>query len=851
MRAFRTFTVTPYLPEPLEPLRELAYNLWWAWDHDALDLLRRVDRDLWEETHHNPVAMIGSTSQERLDELAADDGFLEHLQLVQAAFREYETNDTWFSGDTPGDPTQTIGYFSLEYGLTDCVPIYSGGLGVLAADHLKSASDMGVPLVGVGLLYQEGYFRQYLNPDGWQQELYPDNDFFSMPVRPVENPDGSRLRISLKLAGREVLLNVWRIQVGRVPLYMLDSNVAENAPEDRTLTAQLYGGDNETRIRQEIILGIGGIQALAAMGLQPAVFHMNEGHSAFLALERARLRMQADGLDFPAAMEATSVGNVFTTHTPVPAGHDRFSPALMDKYFADYYPQLGLSRGEFLALGQENPNRAQDPFCMTVLAIRMSAWRNGVSRLHGEVSRRLWRSLWPNVPEREVPLGHVTNGVHTPSWISHDMAALFDRYLGARWRTERGGPKVWERVDDIPDTELWRTHERRRERLVAFARRYLKAHLKQRGVSPAELAQADEVLHPEALTIGFGRRFATYKRATLLLRNTDRLVRLMTDEQRPIQVIFAGKAHPEDRPGKELIRQIIHFARQPEVRHRIVFLEDYDMAVARYMAQGVDVWLNTPRRPLEASGTSGMKAAANGALNLSVLDGWWAEAYSPEVGWAIGRGEEYSDPEYQDEVESHALYDLLEKELVPLFYERGADGLPRGWIAKMKRSMRAICPVFTSNRMMREYTEKYYLPAIERWNTLSLARCKRARELAQWKQRVRNAWPKIKIEAIEDDHQPTTEVGASFKVRAQVNLGDLTSADVTVELYHGDADVQGALSRARTVTMQCLGQAETGAYKYVGELTCRRAGLHGYTVRILPAHRDLVSAFDVGPILWA
>jgi len=846
--------VAPSLPAELACLSDLAYNVVWTWNHELLDLFIRLDRDLWEETNHNPVRMLGLIKQERLEAVACDDAFTAQLRRACEHFKEYiEASSSWYkkthgcvSGDKP-----IVAYFSAEFGLTECLPNYSGGLGILSGDHLKSASDLGVPLVGVGLLYQQGYFRQYLNADGWQQERYPDNDFYTLPIQLVQNTDGTPLTISVEYPWQTVYAQVWRVQVGRVPLYLLDTNTPLNAPADQNITDQLYGGDRETRIQQEIMLGIGGYRALRALGLQPAVCHMNEGHAAFLALERCRELMRDYGLSFAEAREAATAGIVFTTHTPVPAGNDYFTPDLMDKYFSKYYKEMGLSRHEFLGLGRQNPNNDGEDFCMTVLALRMSSYSNGVSRLHSLVSRKMWQNVWPGVPVEDLPIAAITNGVHAPSWVSRDMVGLFDRYLGPRWREDPGDPVLWNRVHQIPDEELWRTHERRRERLVAFVRNRLRAQLEARGEPPSEVALADEVLDPQALTIGFARRFATYKRATLLLRDQERLARILGDKDQPVQIIFAGKAHPQDIPGKELIRQLIHFERRPDVRRRMVFIEDYDMVVARYLVQGADVWLNTPRRPLEASGTSGMKATLNGAINVSTLDGWWVEAYNVNTGWAIGRGEEYKNEAYQDEVESNALYDLLEKEIIPLFYRRGADGLPRAWISRMKAAMRAICPVFNTNRMVRQYTEEFYLPAMERYNALTGNDMERAKALAAWKARVSQGWSGLKILQVQAETHNGLKVGDRLTVRAWLDLGTLKPKDVSVELYQGVLDASGEILWPNVVPMIPTSQVEDTRYEFVGEILARTSGRHGYTVRVLPCHPDLADPYRQGLILWA
>jgi len=847
MRPIRTFTIVPKLPEKLTRLRELAQNLWWTWNLEAIDLFRRLDRDLWEESGHNPVRMLGTIDQKKLEAAAEDDGFLAEMERVCQRFDQYMSMErTWAQSNYQEGP---IAYFSAEFGLTDCLPIFAGGLGILAGDHLKSASDLGLPLIGVGLLYQQGYFRQYLNADGWQQERYPANDFYTMPLELLRDQAGSPLTITVDYPTGPVVAQIWRAQVGRVPLYLLDTNLEVNGSPARDITDQLYGGDVEMRIQQEIMLGIGGIRALDKLGIRPAVCHMNEGHSAFLALERIRLLMQEHRLSFAEAREV-SASNVFTIHTSVLAGIDLFSPELMDRYFGSYYPALGLSRDEFLALGRQDPRNNQEPFSMAILALRLAAHTNGVSRLHGRVSRRMWQGVWPQVPEDEVPIGSITNGIHIRSWISFDMATLYDRYLGPGWVKRPTDPEIWARVDSIPDEELWRTHERRRERLVAVARRRLRAQREHQGAAPSEVEAAREALDPEALTIGFARRFTTYKRATLIFRDLDRLIRIVNDPRRPVQIIFAGKAHPRDNPGKELIRQIVHHARREELRRRIVFLEDYDTNLARYLVQGVDVWLNTPRRHEEASGTSGMKAAANGVLNMSILDGWWDEAYQPGVGWAIGRGEVYDDHDYQDEVESSAIYDLLEKEVVPLFYDRGPDGLPRRWIARMKAAIKAFCPIFNTDRMAMEYTRGFYVPAARRYQELT-GDLERARALARWKAGLYKQWPDLRVVKVEADVSGEIKVGAAVEVRAEIYLGALKPTDVTVQLYHGPVDEKGELARARVTPMLCASSKGEGWFVFAGSLLCESSGLHGYTVRVLPHHDDLSNPFELGLILWA
>jgi starch phosphorylase len=859
-RPIRTFTVLPHLPQRLQALQKLAYNLWWCWNHEAVSLFRRVDADAFEAVEHSPVKLLGAIDQARLEQLLHDDGFLAHLDRVELAFHEYLSAPTWYQetfgsaktgNGTPRLPADcTIAYFSAEFGMHESVPVYSGGLGILSGDHLKSASDLGLPLVGVGLMYREGYFRQYLTVDGWQQERYPENDFFNLPLVPVTRSDGTPLTVGVPMPGREVQVRIWRIQVGRIPLYLLDTNIPQNSAEDRTITARLYGGDNDTRIRQEMVLGIGGVRAVRAIGKEPTVCHMNEGHSAFCGLERIRSLMEKTGLDFASAREAIAAGTAFTTHTPVPAGNDVFAPQMIEHYFGSYLPGLKISRDEFLALGRQNPADQSEPFGMTVLAIRLANVTNGVSKLHGSVSRKMWKNIWPSLPDTEVPITSITNGIHIATWVSPDMTQLYDRYLGTSWSERTEDPTVWKRAESIPDAELWRTHERRRERLVAFARGRLKTQLKNRGAPPAEIARADEVLDPEALTIGFARRFATYKRGNLLFRNLERLTALLSNKERPLQIIYAGKAHPKDHGGKELIAEIMQFARRPEFRRRVVFLEDYDINVARYLVQGVDVWLNNPRRPLEASGTSGMKAAANGALNLSILDGWWVEGFDGENGWAIGAGEEYTDLTYQDDVESRATYDLIEQELVPLFYTRTSDGLPRGWLRRMKRAITTLAPVYNTGRMVAEYMRVAYDPSARRYLKLTSDNLAEARALAEWRRTMTRGWSQVKVESVEATGADPMHVGGELKVSVRVNLGSFKPDDVNVQLFHGLVDSLGEIPNPQTVIIGHNGAHQGSVWVFGGTIPCRSSGQHGFSVRVLPNHADLANPYEPGLISW-
>jgi starch phosphorylase len=843
------FTIVPRIPERLKPLQAIARNMWWGWTREAVALFRRIDLDIWEQCGHNPISLLGALHPQRLRSLEYDEAFLAHMDSVYEDLQKYLSRTTWYSRVYEGKMNMLVAYFSAEFGIHECLPLYSGGLGCLSGDHIKAADEMGLPMIAVGLAYQKGYYRQYLNSDGWQQEHYPDNDFYNMPMTLVRDEHGGEVTIHIELPRRRVAARLWRLEVGRVQLYLLDSNLAANEPFDREITSRLYGGDLDMRIRQEILLGIGGIRALKRLGYSPTVCHMNEGHSAFLALERMRLLMAREKLSFEEAREATITGNVFTTHTPVPAGNDRFPPDMMREYFRDYIQDLEISMDDFLGLGREHPADPREEFCMTLLALRLAAHSNGVSRLHGSISRRLWKRLWPGVPEREIPITHVTNGVHTHSWLSDEFSRLFERYLGPQWLDDPVNRGLWHRVGEIPDNELWRSKERLRDRLVSFARERLKKQLRRQGSPSSKILAAEGVLDPEVLTIGFARRFATYKRAYLMLRDLDRLKRILLDRERPVQLIVAGKAHPQDHPGKEIIRQIAQLARDEHFLHRIVFIEDYDIEVGRNLIQGADVWLNTPRRPMEASGTSGMKAAINGGLNLSILDGWWSEAFSGENGWAIGTGEEIADHHYQDEMESRMLYDLLENEVVPLFYKRGADGVPREWIARMKSSLRSICPRFNTSRMVEEYVERFYLPATINSSMLSRDGFRAARELSEWKDVVRTHWNEVAILSAEADSGRELEIGSELEIRVRVLLGSLNPEDISVEVLHGLLDAGEEIVEGEVLPLG-FQTSEGNVAVFHGGIPCREAGRHGFAVRVLPFRRELTNKFETGLITW-
>ena len=844
------YNVVPKLPSQLEALRYLAYNLYFSWEGEIRDLFQRIDPSLWTDCGHNPVLMLGLIPQERLEELSRDQGFMAQLERVNQDFNRYLSQPRIEAVNYSPEMPFQVAYFSAEFGLSACLPIYSGGLGILAGDHLKSASDLNVPLVGVGLLYQEGYFSQYLSTDGWQMETYPINDFSNIPVSLVKDNQGKPIQVSVHFKGEEIKILIWRIDVGRVPLYLLDTNLPVNSQEARRTTAQLYGGDREMRIRQEIVLGIGGIRALKALGIEPTIIHMNEGHSAFSALERINILRKEKGLSFDEAREIVIATTVFTTHTPVPAGNDVFDPGLIQDYFSEYAKELGIHFRVLLGYGRLDPRNEEEKFGMSTLALRLSSHANGVSRLHGKVSRSMWQKIWRHHPVEDVPIDHITNGIHVPTWISRDMAVLLDRYLGPDWAEDPDNERVWEQIERIPNTELWRSHERCRDHLVAFARRLLTEQLKVRGMDPSEIQIAGDVLTPDAMTIGFARRFATYKRATLIFRDPERLNRLLNNPDRPVQIIISGKAHPQDNEGKEFIKRIIHLTREERFQRRVVFLEDYNFHIAHLIVSGCDVWLNTPRRPLEACGTSGMKALANGSLNLSVLDGWWDEGYDKASGWAIGHGEEYKDYEVQDNIESLDLYSLLEEEVIPLFYQRGHDDIPRNWVLKMKAGLRHLVPIFNSHRMVQDYMDRFYLPCSRRYNALSGNNFYETRDLASWRQKLMTSWNEISVKEVFSDNGKDIPTGGGLKIMTKISLGSLEPNDVTVEAYYGRLDHNGEFTERDTREL-LIKDSKDGIYTFEGEIPCNHVGRFGYTVRVMPSQNKLESRFGMGLVAWA
>ena len=825
----KEFLVRPALPAAIARMSDLAYNVLWSWDHTVRSLFRRLDSALWKSCGHNPVLMLGRVPQATLERAAADPRFL-------AAYRRAcDRYSTYLERTEPADD-RLIAYFSMEYGLVECMPIYGGGLGVLSGDHLKAASDGAVPLVGVGLLYQKGYLQQSLNPDGWQQERNPINDFYTLPVRPVRDEGGQEAMVTVKLPTGVVCIKIWNIDVGRVKLYLLDTNVPENErAEDREITAQLYGGDNLTRIRQEIVLGIGGLRALDRLNLKPTVWHMNEGHSAFLAIERIRRFIKEYKLTFEEAYEACRSNSVFTTHTPVPAGIDLFDPGLLYEYFGEYCVESGIPFEKFLTLGRFRPENHHEPFSMAISAIQTSAFRNAVSSLHRQVSQEMWQELWPKLPVWEVPITSVTNGVHLLTWLNGDLAQLYDQYLQPDWRERNSDPHIWDLVEDIPQQELWEAHRRRKRYLVSFVRERVVTAAVGRKAPAAEQRRLAEALDPDTLTIGFARRFATYKRATLLFRDLERLKRLLTNPDRPVQIVIAGKAHPRDLPGKSLIREIVHLSRAPEIAKHIVFVEDYSIEVARELVQGVDLWLNTPRRGEEACGTSGMKAGINGVLNLSILDGWFDEGYEISGGWAIGDREPYSDD--QDEIHARAIYSILENEIVPMYYQDREGGVPVEWVRRVKQSLMHLSHQFNAGRMVGEYLAQLYEPAHQAYLTVSKDCFQPARDRAGWNQRVHEVWEKVGFVEIGPGPDVSVLTGLPIPVRAVVNLAGLSPKDVRVEAVVGRIGVNGNLEETQVMTLPAV-ERSGDDFVFLKEFIPHQTGRLGYSLRISPNHYD-------------
>jgi starch phosphorylase len=851
VKVYGRITVFPIMPARISRLYELAYNLWWSWHPEARNLYSSLDPDLWEQIGHNPVRFLSDVEPQKLEQAATNSDYLEQYDEIIGEFDHYihpHPNETWFSQTYPELVGKTIAYFSAEFGLHESLPIYSGGLGILSGDHCKEASDLGLPLVGVGFLYPQGYFHQRVTREGVQEASYDKLHFSEVPAVPAVGPDGNEVMISVDLPGRRIYAKIWKLIVGRVPLYLMDTDVAPNAPADRELSARLYGGDREIRISQEVVLGIGGVRALRALGIQPAAWHLNEGHAAFLNLERCR-ELVSTGLNFSEACEVVSANSLFTTHTPVPAGNDTFNYDLIDRYFGSYWGQLGLNREQFLDVAREDHGWGPT-YGMTVLALKLTNHHNGVSKLHGAVSRKMWQFLWPGLDMEEVPIGSITNGVHTASWIAPEMNELFKLYLDRDWEKYVDDPNFWnERIYNIPDKELWAVHQQRKDALITYARKRLKQQHLRLGEGSAQIEEFDDMLNPKALLIGFARRFATYKRAALIFRDMERLHRLLSNPERPVQIIFAGKAHPADDPGKALIQQIYHLSRSKDFLGKVVFLENYDIDMARFLVSGTDVWLNNPIRPYEASGTSGQKAALNGQPNCSILDGWWAEAYNGKNGWAIGEEREYHDPEIQAEADSLSLYRLLEEEIIPIFFAQDEEGISHSWIDYMEEAIRTCTPQFSMRRMVKEYTTRYYVPEIQQSIQIEQNHFERERRLAEWKQRVKQAWNRVEL-YVDGRREGQLSLGEGINVHAWVRTDGLTPNDLSVELVYGE--IKNELATAQhSQPMSYTKREQDGSYRYDIKLQPQESGTIAYNVRVVPSHPELTEKHELGLIRWA
>lgn len=846
MFPYCVISVTPKLPESISRLRELAYDFWFSWKPGGIEFFRTISPELWREAGHNPVRFLMRAREEDLAAASRDEDYLAIYRRVFELYDRYMSEETWFQKEYPQHKDDIIAYFSAEFGLHESHPIYSGGLGLLAGDHCKSASDLGLPFVGIGLLYKHGYFYQKIDAEGKQEAEYPSLNFYELPIAPVNGPDGSQLTVSVELPGRIVFVQVWKAKVGKVNLYLLDADTPRNAKEDRNLTGSLYGGDRQTRISQEILLGIAGVRALRAMGIYPRAWHINEGHAAFLIVERIR-ELVREGVPFDTASEVVRSSTIFTTHTPVPAGHDLFDEETIEDFFAPMTAELGIDIRAFKKLAWDDERNS---FNMTLLALRHSCFSNGVSRLHGRVARDMFRSNYPGLHPEEIPVTSITNGVHTETWMAWELRDLIYRYLRKGWEAYRyqiGQTGIWNRVEQIPDEELWKVHRLLKEKMIAFVRSSLR-HQMRRNRQPADrILEVDQYLDPDILTIGFARRFATYKRAVLLLRDRERLNRMVNDPDWPVRFIFSGKAHPADLAGQELIRIIYELSNSPEFRGKILLIENYDIHAARHLLQGADAWLSTPRRPMEASGTSGMKAAINGLINISTLDGWWAEAYDGANGFAVGSDTDYADEELQDRDDCYSLYNVLEEKLIPMYYQR-EDGLPRGWLKMVKNSIKTIAPVFNTNRMVAEYTERFYIPAIKRGEEFTKNNNSVAAGAAGFKKFITDNWDKVFFISVVSNGKPKMLAGERLEVAAVLNLGPIDPQSVSVEIVYGEAGGSD-LKNISTVPMTVSERIDQYIYRFSGMIVLPQGAL-GYAVRVRPNHGD-VPHHELPLVKWA
>ncbi|MFX4262371.1 alpha-glucan family phosphorylase [Pelotomaculum propionicicum] len=843
MFPYRIVSVTPELPELINRLRDIAYDFWFSWNPAGIEFFRSINPELWREVEHNPVKFLMRVRKEDLERAAQDEDYLALYKRVFDLYDRYMSQETWFAKKYPEHKGDLIAYFSAEFGLHESHPIYSGGLGLLAGDHCKSASDLGLPFIGVGLLYKQGYFHQRINSAGKQEAEYPHLNFYELPITPVNNSDGSQLDVTVELDGRTVFVQVWKVKVGRITVYLLDTDTSKNAPQDRNLTGQLYGGDREYRLSQEIVLGVGGVRALRAMKINPGAWHINEGHAAFLIIERIRELMRYM-VSFETAREVVRASTIFTTHTPVPAGHDLFTEELIIKYFNQIVSEMGINIKSLEDLAWDVDRNS---FNMTLLALRHAFLANGVSRLHGKVSRRMFQSEYSSLHPEEIPVTSVTNGVHVETWLAVELKELLARYIGKKWFERIAEGEMWEKVDQIPDQELWRVHRQLKEKMISFARLNLKQQRRRNREPVQNILEIDEYLDPDILTIGFARRFATYKRAALLFRTPERLERLLNNNERPVRFVFAGKAHPADTLGQELIKKIYDYSHKPGFRGRIVLLENYDIHLARHLVHGVDVWLNTPRRPMEASGTSGLKASLNGLINVSTLDGWWPEAYDGKNGFVVGSDSTYLNEEVQDQDDCFSLYSVLEDKVIPMYYRR-EDGFSPEWVRMMKETIKTIAPVFNTGRMVAEYTDRFYIPAINRGKMFAANDNYLGNHAGNFKKLILDYWDQVSFVSVESSGRTKMLAGEEIKITAVVNLGLIYTRSVILEIVYGEA-VEGELRNINVVPMALEGEIAENIYRYNGSLTLPQ-GSYGYTVRVRPDSRDFPHT-ELPLVTWA
>ena len=856
MYVFNKITVKPQLPKSINRLDEIANNLWWSWNSEYLRLLKKIDRDLWETVEKNPVKFLKRVSQERLEMSAKDSSFVKEYEKVLKNYEDYmSSKDTWFSKKYPENKKNLIAYFSAEYGLDETIPIYSGGLGILSGDHLKSASDLGIPLVGVGLLYKNGYFHQKIEGYGIQKSEYKNIELDNMPIYPVKDEDGEDLLIEVKFQKRTVYLKVWKINVGRICLYLLDSDIDKNSAEDRETTLKLYGGDQDMRIRQEIVLGIAGVRLLKKLGLNPTIYHMNEGHSSFLTLELIKNTIAEKEVTFEIARDIVSSKTVFTTHTPVPAGNDIFPTDLVEKYFKEFWPKMSLGREEFLKLGMKPCDQLEPGFNMGILALKIAGKKNGVSKLHGEVSRELFGDVWPNIAANESPITYVTNGIHTCTWVPQNLKELYNKYLTSPatpyWQDKIYLDDTWKRIKNIPNGELWSAHLERKEKLIQIIKDNTTNRLRRAGVSYDEIKEMISGISSNDLIIGFARRFATYKRATLIFNDLERITEILNDKEHPVRLVFAGKAHPADKEGQDLIKFIHEISMKPQFRGKIFLLENYNIAMSRYLISGVDVWLNNPRRPMEASGTSGQKASVNGVINFSVLDGWWAEGYDQTNGWTIGTDKEYRSYAEQDIADSQSMYKTLETKIIPTFYNRLSENEPsEEWMKIMKQSIITTGGKYSTARMLVDYTNNLYIPLINIYNE-HFSKLDEAAEFTSWKKHVKDNWDNILIEQTDNPENVRIDAGEAIEVGCKVTLPNLEKEDIRVEVYCGKISDEGRVENITVVPMKFVSEEkEYKRYTYTAKISLSTGGNYGYTFRVMPTNEMLLDSENLDLVKW-